>query len=97
MRACIEISGHRQSPGDDCRMKRVSDELSSFVEAWCPSLSLAAHAVSSTNRKPSTLKTRRAHVRVITNRVETGLIFKPRMTTTTGHTTRANQTMMLSA
>ena len=97
MRACIEISGHRQSPGDDCRMKRVSDELSSFVEAWCPSLSLAAHAVSSTNRKPSTLKTRRAHARVITNRVETGLIFKPRMTTTTGHTTRANQTMMLSA
>jgi hypothetical protein len=25
-RACIEISGHRQSPGDDCRLKGVFDE-----------------------------------------------------------------------
>jgi hypothetical protein len=53
MRACIEVSGHRQSPGDDCRLKRVSGELSSFVEAWCLSLSLAEHAVSSTDRNTS--------------------------------------------
>jgi hypothetical protein len=52
----------------------------SFVEAWCLSLSLAAHAVS-TDCIPSIRRTMRAHARASTNHVETRLIYKPRMTT----------------